>query len=123
LDYVSPSLKIKTQSANTAGLFLFNNNKKNKLKEEVRKVNSIFGALGLTYFGLCIAIIENKNSISQADLPVPDGDKGIDQERDLLGELLIIAQLMITGGEVKESEKLFLCKIKTLEHVPFTVIL
>jgi hypothetical protein len=30
----------------TAGLFLFNN-KKNKLKEEVRKVNSIFGALGL----------------------------------------------------------------------------
>jgi hypothetical protein len=27
------------------GLFLFNNNKKNKLKEEVRKVNSIFGAL------------------------------------------------------------------------------
>ena len=32
-------------------------------------------------------------------------DKGIDQERDLLGELLIIAQLMITGGEAKESEK------------------
>ncbi len=32
-------------------------------------------------------------------------DKDIDQERDLLGELLIIAQLMITGGEVKESEK------------------
>jgi hypothetical protein len=32
-------------------------------------------------------------------------DKGVDQERDLLGELLIIAQLMITGGEAKESEK------------------
>lgn len=32
-------------------------------------------------------------------------DKNLDQERDLLGELLIIAQLMITGGEAKESEK------------------
>ncbi|SFV88976.1 Type IV secretory pathway, VirB4 components [hydrothermal vent metagenome] len=32
-------------------------------------------------------------------------DKGLEQERDLLGELLIIAQLMITGGETKESEK------------------
>jgi hypothetical protein len=31
-------------------------------------------------------------------------DKDIDQERDLLGELLLIAQLMITGGEVKESQ-------------------
>lgn len=32
-------------------------------------------------------------------------DKNIDQERDLLGELLIVAQLMITGGEKKEEEK------------------
>ncbi len=32
-------------------------------------------------------------------------DKDLEQERDLLGELLIIAQLMITGGEAKESEK------------------
>lgn len=32
-------------------------------------------------------------------------DKNIDQERDLLGELSIIAQLMITGGEAKESDK------------------
>jgi hypothetical protein len=32
-------------------------------------------------------------------------DKTIDQQRDLLGELSIIAQLMITGGEAKESDK------------------
>lgn len=32
-------------------------------------------------------------------------DENTDQERDLLGELLIIAQLMITGGEAKEADK------------------
>lgn len=32
-------------------------------------------------------------------------DKSIDQQRDLLGELSIIAQLMITGGEAKEIDK------------------
>ena len=32
-------------------------------------------------------------------------DKDKDQERDLLGELLIVAQLMITGGEAKEADK------------------
>jgi len=32
-------------------------------------------------------------------------DKNIDQERDLLGELSIVAQLMITGGETKEADK------------------
>ena len=31
-------------------------------------------------------------------------DKTIDQERDLLGELSLIAQLMITGGEAKASD-------------------
>ncbi|HDR1435570.1 TPA: conjugative transfer ATPase [Pasteurella multocida] len=36
---------------------------------------------------------------------IPDTDEGDDQ-RDILGELEITARLMITGGEVKEDEKL-----------------
>ncbi|HHE3463928.1 conjugative transfer ATPase [Pasteurella multocida] len=36
---------------------------------------------------------------------IPDADEGDDQ-RDILGELEITARLMITGGEVKEDEKL-----------------
>ncbi len=42
----------------------------------------------------------------EGEEPPPDADEGIDEERDLLGEMELAARIMITGGEEKEDAKL-----------------
>lgn len=41
--------------------------------------------------------------IKHGDAPLPEEESSGDEERDILGEMLLAAQLMITGGEEKEE--------------------